>query len=258
MDTNVAAPSGEAAPSTNVEAPATAAPAEAMASAPAPEITAEQVAKYLNTSVDTLEKFNTFASNNGGFDKSFSKMKTAVTGRSEQGEAAPQAANPMVSQQPQPAATQAQPAPKITEGFNTPTEILVQMYNDRLESLTEYSPIREYIHKGGYIKDMLTMGMTPFDAQGNVNDRVIRQFLDMKAQTVPATPPSDPVTTTPTVEYYQTGDKIATQQEAAMVWKQSLELQRQGLAPHPKLEEAKAFLEQGYRASLPQKRGVKG
>lgn len=192
----------------------------------------------LGLTADQAKAFKTFIDNNGGFDKSFQKLKTAVTARKET--QATQPAAPQVEQPAQPAqpaqAEQTQPQPKpatIPEGFLTPQDIMAQQYNSALMNQEGYAGIKDYISKGEYLTDMRKMGMTPIDNNGNINDAVIRQFLDLKAQTVPAPQPSTPVTNIPTKTYVEVDGDITTMEQA-------LSISSQG-PNHPQYQKALEF-----------------
>ncbi len=170
-----------------------------------------------------------FLDANGGWEKFFEKGKSAISNP------APKVEEPKV-EQPAPAKPVEQPVAeyRTPEGYMSPTDIAALQYRNMLSSDSKYAEIRDYIEKGDYINDMRAMGMSPVDARGNVNDLVIRKFLDLKAQTVPAKAPVEPTSTNiPTVNYVEVGDKVETRDDAMAV------LQQKG---HPKYEEAKAFL----------------
>lgn len=190
----------------------------------------------LGLTADQAKAFKTFIDNNGGFDKSFQKLKTAVTARKETQSAQPVA--PQVEQPAQPVQPeQPQPQPKpvtIPEGFLTPQDIMAQQYNSALMSQEGYAGIKDYISKGEYLTDMRKMGMTPIDNNGNINDAVIRQFLDLKAQTVPAPQPSAPVTNIPTKTYTEVDGGITTVEQALSVSSQG--------PSHPQYQEAVKFM----------------
>lgn len=194
----------------------------------------------LGLTADQAKAFKTFIDNNGGFDKSFQKLKTAVTARKDTQPAQPTTA-PQVEQPTQPAqpaqAEQTQPQPKpatIPEGFLTPQDIMAQQYNSALMSREEYAGIKDYIANAEYVADMRKMGMTPIDGNGNINDAVIRQFLDLKAKTIPAPQPSTPVTNIPTKTYTEVDGGITTVEQALSVSSQG--------ASHPQYQEAVKFM----------------
>lgn len=200
---------------------------------PAPQT--QPAAVDLGLTADQAKAFKTFIDNNGGFDKSFQKLKTAVTARKETQPAqpvAPQTEQPAQPAQPEPAPAQPKPA-TIPEGFLTPQDIMAQQYNSALMSQEGYAGIKDYISKGEYLTDMRKMGMTPIDNNGNINDAVIRQFLDLKAKTVPAPQPSTPVTNIPTKTYVEVDGDITTMEQA-------LSISSQG-PNHPQYQKALEF-----------------
>lgn len=232
MSDVVPAPAG-ATPSETTQAPAQPAHPAQPSGEPAPQTQSAVV--DLGLTADQAKAFKTFIDNNGGFDKSFQKLKTAVTARKETQPAQPAA--PQVEQPTQPAQVeQAQPQPKpatIPEGFLTPQDIMAQQYNTALMNQEGYAGIKDYISKGEYLTDMRKMGMTPIDNNGNINDAVIRQFLDLKAQTVPAPQPSTPVTNIPTKTYVEVDGDITTMEQA-------LSISSQG-PNHPQYQKALEF-----------------
>lgn len=235
MSDVVPAPAG-ATPSETTQTPAQPAQPAQPSGEPAPQT--QPTVVDLGLTADQAKAFKTFIDNNGGFDKSFQKLKTAVTARKETQTAQPaQPVAPQVEQptQPvQPEQTQPQPQPAtIPEGFLTPQDIMAQQYNSALMNQEGYAGIKDYISKGEYLTDMRKMGMTPIDNNGNINDAVIRQFLDLKAQTVPAPQPSTPVTNIPTKTYVEVDGDITTMEQA-------LSISSQG-PNHPQYQKALEF-----------------
>lgn len=248
METNPVAPADASAPE-SVATPTTT-NEEAAPAAPAPNIPADQV-----------EAFNRFVDNLGGFEKGFKTFKSVIANgiipknqegvdtllRNDPGfiggnAVAQPSTSPQQSTEP---ATQAAPtAPaKPAEGYLSPTDIAALQYTEMLAK--KYEPIKDYVSGGQYLKDMAEMGMTPVDAQGNMNDAAIRKFLDMKAQTVPAQSPAAPVTSTPTVDYVQIAENITSMDEALAVIKQNQTLG--GVALHPRTEDAKKFIAEHFK-----------
>lgn len=204
-------------------------------------ISPEQVAKYLGTNTEILEKFTKFTNANGNFEKAFSKLRNDVS------TPAPEA--PKVEAPAQPTPTEpAQLNNRPAEGYLSPTDIAALQYRNMLASDSKYEKISDYVKSDGWLKEMRAMGMSPVDGQGNLNDRVIRQFLDLKASTVAAQQPSTPVTSTPTVEYVEVGDTITDINKAYAVIQQNMQLSASGKAQHPKTEEAKKFIAEHFAA----------
>lgn len=234
MSDVVPAPAG-ATPSETTQTPAQPTQPAQPSGDPAPQ--AQPAPVDLGLTADQAKAFKTFIDNNGGFDKSFQKLKTAVTARKETQTA--QTATPQVEQPAQPAQTeqpQPQPQPKpatIPEGFLTPQDIMAQQYNNALMNREEYAGLKDYIAKAEYVAEMRKMGMTPIDNNGNINDAVIRQFLDLKAKTLPAPQPSTPVTNIPTKTYVEVDGDITTMEQA-------LSISSQG-PNHPQYQKALEF-----------------
>lgn len=260
MAENVAAPTGEAAPSTNVESPATTAPAS---TPEAPALTAEQVAEFLGTSPDTLKSYQDFVKNNGGWDKSLESYKKAISGRqvdttAQTSIATPGATNDSITQTP-PAMAQAQPQPQpqvIKDGF-TQEEFLLQQYFDSLASQEQYANIAAQLRNGEAVKEMAKFGIQPM-INGQFNNGQVRNFLNLYSKSQPALTPAAPVTNTPTVEYVQVGDAITNMNEAMAVLKQDQELRAMGREGHPMAKQANEFFDKtldAHRAGSAPKHG---
>lgn len=228
------APASEATPTTNTQ-PAEAPAAEKPAEAPAPTTPVADIP------ADKIEAFNKFISSNGGFEKAFSKLRNDVSTPAPE---APKVETPAQSTPTEPAQLNNRPA----EGFLSPNEIAALQYQNMLATDPKYEKITDYVKSDGWLKEMKAMGMKPVDEQGNVNDRVIRQFLDLKASTIAATQPATPVTSTPTVDYVEVGDTITDINKAYAVIQQNMQLSAAGKAQHPKTEEAKKFIADHFAA----------
>lgn len=193
-------------------------PAQAPAQAPAPDMhgfTSEQLAD--------IEKF--FKANGG-----FETIKSKISNPQPAAQPAPEA--PQAPAQPQ--APVAPVEEKPAEGFLTAKDIAYLQYRGMLASDAKYAQLGDYINSGKFIEEMEAMGMKSVDAAGNLNDKTIRMFLDLKAQTMPAPAPSTPSsTTTPLVEYVNVGEEIKSHDQAMAVL---------GQTGHPKHEEAMKFL----------------
>lgn len=242
-DTPEAAP---AAPVTGTEeTPTTTTQTTETATAPAaPQGEASQD-NYGFTS-DQLKELSSFIKGQGGYDKAFPAWKDSISKpqpkiEDKQPEVKAEApAQPTESVQPQPN--------RPAEGYLSPNDIVALQYQNMLASDPKYEKIADYIKSDGWLKEMKAMGMTPIDGQGNLNNRVIRQFLDLKASTVAATQPATPVTSTPTVDYVEVGDTITDINKAYAVIQQNMQLSAAGKAQHPKTEEAKKFIADHFAA----------
>ena len=187
---------------------------------------------------DQIETFNKFISANGGFDKAFSKLKNDVS-------------NPQPAKQPEvqrPVQAQEQPvqqAQQIPQGYITQEEFAVQQYFNSLAREDQYAPIADKINSGEVFTEMAKFGIKPAQ-NGMFNDGQVREFLGLLAKTVPAQAPAQPITNTPTVDYYEVGDKITNQEQALNVIRQNITLKAKGLAEHPRTKEAKEFLSNSF------------
>ena len=193
------APETEAAPqNTNPE------PAQA----PAPNLhgfTEEQLAE--------MEKFY---SANGGYEKAFGKVKSAISNPVKPAEPATKPAEaPAPQPQPQPEA----PAYKAPEGSISPQEFLAHQYFKGLSQDPKYAGISEQIANGDILKEMAAFNIQALNQDGSLNDGMVRKFLDLKAQTVPAKPTAaEPdASAAPTVSYVNVGDKIENIDQAYQV-----------------------------------------
>lgn len=200
----------------------------------APAIT-PQVSKKAEIPADQVEAWNRFMENNGGFANAFQKIKDTIANppAQDEGKPAQPTTNAQVQAQAQAQAPVAPTAPeKPAEGFISPTEIAALQYNRMLSE--QYPDLAEYTSKGEYLKEMAQFGMVAVDQNGNLNDKVIRQFLDLKQKTIPPKPTEAPITSTPTAQYTQTEGEISSQEQAR-------EIIGQGNG-HPKFAEAQDYL----------------
>lgn len=205
-----------------------------------------------NIPAERIAEFNQFLENSGGFDKAWGKFKSGVTGRkadqptNAEPSTPPAESTPSASTQPQTAAQTTAEPPKPAEGYLSTNDLAAMAYRDRLAS--QYEPLgKEYFEKGTFMDEMTALGVQVVDAQGNLNDKSIRMFLDMKLKTLPPAAPANATTTTPTVDYVPVGEKVETYEQALAVMKQSSELAGRGIAPHPKLEEAKQIVAEHFK-----------
>lgn len=228
------APTGTEAgqPTTTNEAPAQA-PEPAQAPAPA--------TPSANIPADQIEAFNKFVESNGGYEKAFSKLKSAVSAPAQpaqQPQAQPQPQPQQSSQMPQQFQTQ-----QIPDGFMTGSEYLAKRYFSDLANEEPYKDIAEDIKSGKALIEMTEFGMEPV-RDGMLNDKVIRKFLDMKAKaTAPAQPTSTPVSNAPTVDYVNVGEKIDSIDAARKVLAQNQTLNG---TTHPMTQQAKDFIKEYY------------
>lgn len=193
---------------------------------------------------DQLADIDKFFRANGGFDAIKSKISNPTP--------APQ---PQMQQQQEPQQTQQQyqpqpqPQPEVYHapaGSITAQEFLAQQYFMSLAGEEKYANISNDIASGNVLKEMASFNIQPLNRDGSINDQMVRRYLDLKAQTVPAVSTSaEPnASTAPTVEYVEVGDSIGNINQAYEVLSQDAQLRRQGLPGHPKIALAEAFIKE--------------
>lgn len=199
-----------------------------------------------NIPADQIEAFNRFVESNGGFEKAFAKLKTDVstpatapaqTTPADHNTITPQA---MVQQIQQAQALQPQPS-KIPDGFITPEEVLMSQYYGMLADKPEYAPIADKIRSGEIFNEMRKFNIQPMQ-NGAINSKQVHDFLDLYVKTAPAAMPSTPVSSTPTADYVQVGDKISSADDAYKILLQNMQLRGSGVAEHPMTQAAKDFI----------------
>lgn len=169
-----------------------------------------------NIPADQIEAFNRFVESNGGYEKAFSKLKTAISTPAQKTEPAQPAQPTQPVQSAQPAQPQAPARPG--EGYLSSSDIVVLQYNNMLANTKEYENIKDYVANGEYITEMTNMGMNAVDAYGNLNNKAIRMFLDLKSKTMPAIAPAEPVSSpAPTVQFANVGEEVTSMEDAMTV-----------------------------------------
>lgn len=224
----------EAAPQGTEAAPQTA-PTESIKTE-ASEINAEQVAKYFGTDTETLGKFQRFVEANGKFDSAFSKMKTNISNPEKPAEAPAEPQRTEPTSQPQ---YQQQEPYRPPQGSITPEEFLAQQYFQGLSHDPKYQTISEQIASGDVLKEMASFNIKPLNQDGSINDVMVRRYLDLKAQTVPAKPTeTEPnASNAPTVTYTSAGEKISDINQAYKI------LMEPG---NPDMAKAEEFIKNSY------------
>lgn len=209
------------------------APAEAPAEAPAQP-------NMHGFTEDQLAEMAKFMEANGGYDKSWKTYKDRISNPAPETKAE-QSAQPT---QPQEPAQPQEQTSQVPRGYMTPQEWAIRQYYNDLASEDKYSPIADKIRSGEMFKEMGKFGIQPMDRNGNINDEQVREFFDLYAKTVPATPAVSPeASQAPTVDYVAVKDgKIESMDQAARIIAQSSTLTAKGLAAHPNLEAAEAFM----------------
>lgn len=216
---------------------------EQVTTAPA-EPTKEQLSKALGMSVEQLEAFNRFTSNNGGFDKVFDKMKQTVSNPQKPEQA--QVEQPTQSVQPAQSVEQTQPKQeyKMPEGYVSQAELNTRRYFNDLAGSDEYKNIAGEIRDGSILKTLASFDVTINDDHGNINDAKIRNFLSLYAKTKPAIQPAEAEGSgAPTVNLVETGEngEVTSKEMAENIVRQNIELKQMGKT-HPSIEKALEFL----------------
>ena len=216
---------------------------EQVTTAPA-EPTKEQLSKALGMSVEQLEAFNRFTSNNGGFDKVFDKMKQTITNPQKSEQA--QVEQPVQSVQPTQPTQPTQPVQeyKMPEGYVSQAELNTRRYFNDLAGSDEYKNIAGEIRDGSILKTLASFDVTINDDHGNINDAKIRNFLSLYAKTKPAIQPAEAEGSgAPTVNLVETGEngEVTSKEMAENIVRQNIELKQMGKT-HPSIEKALEFL----------------
>lgn len=171
---------------------------------------------YGFTSED-LAGMRTFIDNNGGWNAIKSKISNPQPAPAP--EAQPQ--NPTSQPQPQQPEPQPQTQPMYQppKGSITVQEFLAQQYFQGLSHDPKYEGISEQIASGDVLKEMASFNIQPLNQDGSINDVMVRRYLDLKAQTVPAKPTSTELngSNAPTVQYTEFGDNITDINQAYKV-----------------------------------------
>lgn len=193
-------------PTAPVEAPVEAPKSEATPNTTPTEAPAVDMHGFTSEQLAEMEKF---FNSNGGFNAVKSKISNPQ----------PQVVEQKPLETPvQPVAQPVMQQPTVAEGYITPAQIASLQYRNMLAGEERYSEIKDYITKGEFIDEMGSMGMSAVDANGNMNDVVIKKFLDLKAQTMRPVATSAPAATpTPTVEYVNVGEQITSRDDAMRV-----------------------------------------
>lgn len=181
---------------------------------------------------EQLAEMEKFYSANGGYEKAFGKVKSAISNPVKPAEPA---AKPAEAPAQQPQSQPEAPAYKAPEGSISPQEFLAHQYFKGLSQDPKYAGISEQIANGDILKEMAAFNIRALNQDGSLNDGMVRKFLDLKAQTVPAKPTAaEPdASAAPTVSYVNVGDKIENIDQAYQVIMQP---------NHPKSKEAEEFI----------------
>ena len=189
---------------------------------------------------EDLAGMRTFIDNNGGWEKIKSRISNP-TPASEPAQLAPEA------QQPQNPTSQTQaPAYKAPEGSITAEEFLAEQYFKSLSTEEKYASIADQIRNGDVLKEMASFNIHALNPDRSINDQMVRRYLDLKAQTVPAKPTeTEPnASAAPTVDYVNVGENIANIDQAYQVIMQP---------GHPATAKAEEFIKNYLNPNSPKK-----
>lgn len=248
--TDAPAPASVASTNTNEQTPA-APPVDAPVAQTAPtEPTAEQIAKYLGTNVEGLEKAKKFYENNGGFDKVFGERKKEIT--------TPQAQQPVQQPAPvvdgQPLTNPQQPSDPNMLNMDVIQGAIVKDFFKDLAAKPEYANIADKLVDGTVMEQASKMfGINPI-ANGQINTKQLTDFADMYSKTMPAAPAQAPMTNTPIVQptAAEFTGPINSFEDAAKVLQEHNAMVASGRGEHPKFKEVSDFLNAGFKSRHPQ------
>lgn len=220
------------------EAPAAAPAAESVASPinsnPAPA--APAMPDMHGFTSDQLADMKKFFDNNGGFDKIKARISNPEP-KVEQNVLNTPA--PKVEEQ-----APAQPAYKAPVGSITREEFLAQQYFGSLAREEKYAAIAKEVESGAVLKDMAAFNIRPINADGSINDTMVRRYLDLKAQTVTAkqTSVTPEAGAAPTVDYMQFDENNMDIRKATAILQQDSALKAKGLSGNPDAQKAEEFM----------------
>lgn len=188
---------------------------------------------------EDLAGMRTFIDNNGGWDRIKSRISNPEPVQPQMPTSQPQA---------QPVEMPQQPTYTPPQGSITAQEFLAQQYFQGLSADPKYAGISQQIASGDVLKEMASFNIQPLNQDGSINDTMVRRFLDLKAQTVPAkgTGTEPDMSSAPTVEYVPVAESgVTSMDQAYAVLDQDMKLKAQGLAGHPAIQSAEEFIKTG-------------
>lgn len=200
------------------EAPAPAMPGESVATPntnPEP-VAAPQTPDMHGFTPEDLAGMRVFIDNNGGWNA----IKSKISNPQPVQQTAPEAyQNPTSQPQYQPYQQPQQVQYRPPEGAITAEEFLAEQYFKSLSGEEKYAGISDQIRNGDVLKEMASFNIRALNQDGSINDQMVRRYLDLKAQTVPAkaTGAEPNMSNAPTVTYTEVGDNIASLDQAYKV-----------------------------------------
>lgn len=189
---------------------------------------------------DQLADMKKFFEANGGFDKIKAKISNPTPAPAPAVEQKP--AEPVQQQAPQmPQQPQQQQQIDGSIGMN---EWIAKQYFEGFANDPKYKQVFAEKSTNDLAKEMAGFNVFLTNMDGSINDKGVRAYLDMKAETIAAhqTAVTPVESSAPTVDYVPVGDSINNIAEARAVLMQDSQLKRSGQAGHPKAQLAEEFL----------------
>lgn len=137
-----------------------------------------------------------------------------------------------------------QPKYQAPVGSITREEFLAQQYFGSLAREEKYAAIAKEVESGAVLKDMAAFNIRPINADGSINDTMVRRYLDLKAQTVTAkqTSVTPEAGAAPTVDYMQFDENNMDIRKATAILQQDSALKAKGLSGNPDAQKAEEFM----------------
>lgn len=186
---------------------------------------------------DQLAEMQKFFQANGGFDKIKAKISNPEP-KVEQNVLNTPAPKVETPAQPE------QPSYQMPAGSITRDEFLAQQYFGALAKEEKYASIAKDVENGAVLKDMAAFNIRPINADGTINDAMVRRYLDLKAQTVVAkqTSAMPEASAAPTVDYVQFDENNMDIRKAAAILQQDSALKARGQGGNPDAAKAEEFM----------------
>lgn len=185
---------------------------------------------------EQLAEMRKFYDANGGFDKVKARISNPAPAPAEEQKPA-EPAQP-VQQKVE------EPVYRAPSGSITQEEFMARQYFDYLSKQEKYAPIAKEIEEGNVLKEMASFNISPLNKDGSINDTMVRRYLDLKVQTVPAKQSSatPEAGAAPTVEYVPVGENITDLNQAYAVIRQDAALKATGRGGHPSVAKAEEYI----------------
>lgn len=189
---------------------------------------------------EQLADMRKFYDANGGYEKVKSKISNPKPAEKPT-EASTNASGPKddrTTVQPQ---TQAPEPVRMPQGTISQQAFLVKQYYESLAGEAEFASIEKGIRNGDYLEEMDSFGIQTLNADGSINDKKVRMYLGLKAQTMPAkqTNVEPDASVAPTVSYTEVGDNgITTLDQAYKI------IMEQG---NPNTAKAEEFIKNAFK-----------